>query len=102
MGNLVFGFLSNAMGRRRPVLLGIAVQLVSGLFLSLDLSFLWLLVGRFFYGVGFGSTIATAILLISESLPLKHRGRSLLLFNFGGSIGRVVGALLAYFLLPRY
>jgi predicted MFS family arabinose efflux permease len=63
IGAILSGLLSNSVGRKPSLLLGIFTQIISGLFLSLRVDFGWLCCLRLLYGCGFGSTLAVSATL---------------------------------------
>ena len=100
LGSVLFGYLTNQTGRKAAIIAGIWIQLLSGTLLSLNLSYAYFVVMRFFSGVGFGSTVVSTILMVSESFAIEHRGRALLTLNFGHSLGKILASGLALVFFP--
>jgi MFS family permease len=48
------------------------------------------------YGIGFGSTLAVATVIITELMPMNLRGKTLLIISFINSIGKLGGVGLAF------
>lgn len=95
-GALIAGIQSNKYGRKKALLFGTLMQLISALLLAYHSSYTWLCVCRLLYGFGFGSTLAVAPVIITELMPINIRGRSLLVLSFINSIGKLGGVGLAF------
>jgi MFS family permease len=96
LGALISGIQSNHHGRRFALLLGTIIQFISAVFLAVNASYTWLCVCRLLYGIGFGSTLAVATVIITELMPMTIRGKSLLVINFINSVGKLGGVGLAF------
>lgn len=57
---------------------------------------------RFFYGFCYGFSLPLPSSMISELIPLKYRGKSLVILNFFVSVGKLFGCVLAYFCLESF
>jgi MFS family permease len=101
LGVFAAGLLSNRHGRRPCLLAGIWAQLISGLLLSLHLSYPWMCLLRLVYGCGFGSTLTMASLTVTECLPMKYRGKTLLVIFTLNSVGKLLGVGLAFKFLSQ-
>ncbi len=64
--------------------------------LSFNFSYGWLCFCRLIYGIGYGSTFAVATVIITELMPMKLRGKTLLVINFINSFGKLGCILLAF------
>jgi MFS family permease len=62
---LISGVQSNKHGRKKALFFGVVIQLLSSLFLAFNVSYGWLCVCRLLYGMGFGSTLAVATIIIT-------------------------------------
>lgn len=83
---IVFGDLSDHIGRRASMLLGLAAELVGVLLFAIAGSVAWLLVGRAFMGLGVGLSISPAgVAMVEHSAPGKEKR--------AGAIGTAVSAL---------
>ena len=77
LGGTVFGFLSDRIGRRPVLLLGLLLNAVAGICSSISFfspSLVSLTVWRFLAGVGIGSTVPPLFTLASEWSPKEKRG----------------------------
>lgn len=57
---------------------------------------------RLLYGFCYGFSIPLPSSLIGEIIPLKWRGKSLVLLNFFVTVGKLFGCLLAYLCLDSF
>lgn len=76
-GGLVLGFVSDRIGRRPALLLGLMTNSVAGMCSSLSIlapSFVQLTIWRFIAGVGIGATVPPLFTLASEWSPREGRG----------------------------
>lgn len=99
VGAMASGLQAKAHGRKRAIIVGVCMQIISALFLAVKSNYLWFCFFRFLYGFGFGSTLAVATLIATEFMPLKQRGRTLLIISFMSSVGKLLGVALAFIFL---
>jgi MFS family permease len=99
VGALVFGRLSDKLGRRKLFILTLAIYLVgSGIAgLSFDVWFLYLF--RFVAGLGIGGEYAAINSAIDELIPAKYRGRIDIAINGTYWGGAALGSAANLFLL---
>jgi MFS family permease len=83
---LSFGRLSDIRGRRIVYSLGLFLFSFGSLFCGLAQSAHWLIVSRFFQGLGAAMTMACTPALIVDTFPETERGRAL------GMMGSVVAS----------
>jgi MFS transporter, AAHS family, benzoate transport protein len=102
IGALGSGVLSDALGRRRIMLLGVTwfSALMIGCSLAPSPELLGLL--RFLAGLALGGVIPSAIALTVEYAPRAHRQLYNAVMFAGYSVGGVLAALLALFLLADH
>ena len=77
IGGTVLGFLSDRIGRRPALLLGLLTNSVAGMCSSISVfapSFVQLTIWRFIAGVGIGATVPPLFTLASEWSPKEGRG----------------------------
>ena len=100
-GAIVFGILSDRIGRKNTLILASFVFSVGTLLVFFSNS-LWSLIPiRIFTGFGIGGAVPCAITLTSEYSPLKGRGKYVSVMYSGFLIGIVLGGYVAGFLLER-
>ena len=99
IGAILSGLHSNAQGRKPALLIGILLQIISGVLLSMKSGFGWLCLWRLLYGCGFGATLAVATIIATECLPLQYRGKALVIINGCNALGKLAGVGLGFALL---
>jgi MFS family permease len=57
---------------------------------------------RFSYGFCYGFSLPLPSSMISELIPLKYRGKSLVVLNFFVSVGKLFGCVLAWICLESF
>ncbi len=102
LGSYTFGTLSDYIGRRRCFQLTIAVFAVgSGLCFFAENT--WQLGAlRVLTGFGIGGFIPVDTALMSEFMPARRRGLMMGLWNLSFSVGYIVSAKIAAFVVPNY
>jgi MFS family permease len=92
---LVFGQLSDRLGRRRVIAGGLCVAAVGLALLALAQSTAWLFVARAVQGLALGTTVGTAAAALVELEPAGDHSRAALAAVLGQSGGSAAGPLLA-------
>lgn len=82
LGALIFGRLSDRLGRRTVFIADVIFFLVFALLSGLAQNIWQLILWRFLLGVGIGGDYALASPIIAEAVPARRRGR-LLVINWG-------------------
>jgi len=102
VGAALAGAMADRYGRK-VILLGTLVlfSLATG-FSALATSFALLCVLRFIAGVGLGGELPVASTLVSESVPIKERGRVIVILESFWAAGWLVAAIISYFVIPEY
>jgi MFS family permease len=94
-GQLVFGPLSDRLGRQPLILVGVALQGI-GLLVMANVPELFLtLLAAFLLGLGTSMAYPTLIAQVADKAPLEARASALGLYRFFRDSGYVVGAGLA-------
>lgn len=76
-GSILFGWLSDKMGRSKLMGLDLVLFLVFGITSAISQNFLELFISRFLLGIGIGGDYPVSSTLMSEMSPSKSRGRYL-------------------------
>jgi putative MFS transporter len=97
-----WGILSDRIGRRTGFISTVAIDSVFGLLSAFAPSFIWLLIFRVLTGIGVGGTLPVDYSIFSEYLPVKKRGRYLVLLEAFWSVGTIVLAGLAWLIVPNF
>jgi MFS family permease len=93
VGALVFGRLSDKLGRRRLFILTLAIYLVGSAVAGLSPAVWFLLVFRFIAGMGIGGEYAAINSAIDELIPAKYRGHVDIAINGTYWGGAALGAV---------
>ncbi|HLK38145.1 MAG TPA: MFS transporter [Polyangiaceae bacterium] len=98
-GALVFGRLADRFGRKRLVLVTLALYLVSTAATGASTGAAWFLAMRLLAGGGIGGEYSAVNSAIDELVPARVRGRVALAVNGSYWLGAAAAALLTTFLL---
>ncbi|MEV5747754.1 MFS transporter [Actinoallomurus sp. NPDC052308] len=99
VGALVFGRLSDRLGRRRLFIATLALYLVANGLTAFSFNYTSFLVLRFIAGMGIGGEYAAIHSAIDELIPARFRGRVDLAVSGTYWFGAIVGSLSEYALL---
>jgi MFS family permease len=103
LGALVFGYLTDKLGRKKLFTVTLGIYLISAFCTSFSWNFWSFAVFRFFTGAGIGGEYSAINSAIDEMIPARVRGRVDLAINGSYWIGAAVGSLATLVLLdPRY
>ncbi|HET6560352.1 MAG TPA: MFS transporter [Marmoricola sp.] len=98
-GALIFGRLTDTLGRKKMFTLTLAVYLVGSALAGLSPNMWWFLVFRFISGMGIGGEYSAINSAIDELIPGKYRGRVDLAINGTYWAGAALGAVASSILL---
>jgi MFS family permease len=102
LGALVFGYLTDRLGRKKLFTATLALYLVAAFLTAFSWDFWSFAVFRFFTGAGIGGEYSAINSAIDELIPARVRGRVDLAINGSYWIGAAAGALATVVLLdPR-
>jgi MFS family permease len=99
VGALIFGQLTDRLGRKKLFLVTLVLYLVATVGTAFAGSALYFYVARFFTGAGIGGEYAAINSAIDELIPARVRGRVDLIINGSYWLGAAGGALGALLLL---
>ncbi|WP_139995555.1 MFS transporter [Paenibacillus paridis] len=102
VGAAVSGLLADRYGRRAILLWTLLIFSIASGLSALAGGFIVLCALRFVAGFGLGGELPVASTLVSESVPVKERGRAVVLLESFWAIGWILAALIAYFIIPDY
>jgi MFS family permease len=102
LSGLVLGWYSDCHGRRRALLVSVAVFALFTAAIAFAQSPTQVMVLRFLAGFGIGGVWGAVTALIKESWPVAHRVRAISWVLAAFPLGVIAAALLAWILLPRY
>ncbi|KAM7361526.1 facilitated trehalose transporter Tret1-like [Cochliomyia hominivorax] len=104
MGNILFGFLLNRIGRKWCMNLIVLPYLISWFLIFLSKTYLYLYIARFLSGITGGGFFVVAPIFISEISDPSIRGAlssmAMLLISFGILAGFILSSHLSYYINP--
>jgi MFS transporter, SHS family, lactate transporter len=101
-GALLFGLLADRYGRRKPLMANVVFFSVIELLCGFAPSYAVFLALRTIYGIGMGGEWGVGASLAMESAPSRWRGILSGIVQCGYSIGYLLAALAARFVLPAW
>jgi SHS family lactate transporter-like MFS transporter len=102
LGALLFGLLADRYGRRKPLMANVVFFSLLELFCGFAPNYTVFLILRTIYGIGMGGEWGVGASLAMESVPEKWRGILSGILQSGYSIGYLLAALAAQFVLPLW
>lgn len=87
---LVFGQISDKIGRRPVILMCVIILLSSGVICAFSISFIMFTVSRFFVALGASGIFTTAFVMLMEVVGSRHRSLFGVAIEFGWSTGFVL------------
>jgi MFS family permease len=99
LGALLFGWLTDRLGRKRLFFITLAVYLVATAATAFSWNFLSFALFRFLTGAGIGGEYTAIASTIQEFVPARHRGWTALIINGSFWIGAALGAGVSIVLL---
>lgn len=100
LGGLLFGSLSDRIGRKIPLLIALAWFTLGAAFTGLAWSFAALVVFRLLLGFGMAPGFSLGATLIAETWPEKYRAIGIGIHDSGWGIGGIGAALIYGFVYP--
>jgi MFS family permease len=105
LGSLVFGYLTDRLGRRKLFLVTLSTYSVATILTAISWNFFSFSIFRFFTGFGIGGEYAAINSAVDELIPGKLRGTVDLIVNgtfwLGATAGSVAATLLLAGFLPQ-
>jgi MFS transporter, SHS family, lactate transporter len=102
VGALLFGLLADRYGRRIPLMANVIYFSIIELLCGFSTSYTMFLVLRGLFGIGMGGEWGVGASLALESAPPRWRGVLSGILQSGYSIGYLLAALAARFVLPHF
>jgi SHS family lactate transporter-like MFS transporter len=100
IGALIFGLLSDRFGRRKPLMANVIYFSLIELLCGFSPNFTFFLIMRALFGIGMGGEWGVGASLTMEAAPVRWRGILSGILQSGYSIGYLLAAMAARFLLP--
>ena len=101
-GAMFLAPVSDIIGRRKLIILAIAIIGVSILFTATATSLIEFIVLRFISGLGAGAMLASQAALSAEYSPDKYRAFSVAAVTSGYPLGAMMTSVVAGFIVPEY
>ncbi len=96
------GWLGNHFGRRRLLLLCIAVFTAASVLCGMATSLSFLIVARILQGLGGGAMVPIAQAILLESFPVSKRGAAMAAFSMGIIVAPILGPTLGGWITDNY
>src|ERR1700719_1731429 len=100
IGALLFGLLADRYGRRKPLMANVIYFSFIELLCGFSPNFTFFLIMRALFGIGMGGEWGVGASLTMEAAPVRWRGILSGILQSGYSIGYLLAAMAARFLLP--
>src|SRR5579859_3622411 len=100
LGALLFGLLSDRYGRRVPLMLNVLYFSVIEVLCGFSPNYTFFLVMRALFGIGMGGEWGVGASLAMEAAPVRWRGILSGILQSGYTLGYLLAAVAARFLLP--
>ncbi len=102
LGALLFGLLSDRYGRRVPLMLNVLYFSIIEVLCGFSPNYTFFLIMRALFGIGMGGEWGVGASLTMEAAPVRWRGILSGILQAGYSIGYLLAAVAARFLLPAF
>jgi MFS family permease len=101
-GGIVFGVLSDRIGRARCLMLSILIFSAASAGTALSWNPGSLLFWRALIGIGLGAEWSTGAVLVAETWPAEHRAKAVGIMQSGWALGYMLAAGMTALILPRW
>jgi AAHS family 4-hydroxybenzoate transporter-like MFS transporter len=102
VGSLLLGVVADRWGRKRAVVLSVAVFGVAALATAASTTLFELMACRFVAGIAIGGAQPVMVALLAEYAPARHRNTAMVVGFLGVGIGVPISALLTASLVPLH
>ena len=101
-GGIVFGVLSDRIGRSRSLIWSILIFSVASAGTATSWNLASLLFWRALIGIGLGAEWSTGAVLVAETWPAEHRAKAVGIMQSGWALGYMLAAGMTAVILPRW
>ncbi len=101
-GGIVFGVLSDRIGRAQALIWSILIFSVASAGTALSWNLGSLLFWRALIGIGLGAEWSTGAVLVAETWPAEHRAKAVGIMQSGWALGYMLAAGMTALILPRF
>jgi SHS family lactate transporter-like MFS transporter len=102
VGALLFGLLSDRYGRRVPLMINVLYFSLIEVFCGFSPNYTFFLIMRALFGIGMGGEWGVGASLVMEVAPVRWRGILSGILQCGYTVGYLLAAVAARFLLPAF
>ncbi len=102
LGALIFGLLSDRYGRRIPLMINVIYFSVIELLCGFAPNYTFFLIMRALFGIGMGGEWGVGASMVMEAAPVRWRGILSGILQSGYTLGYLLAAVAARFLLPAF
>ena len=102
LGALVFGLLSDRYGRRIPLMINVLYFSLIEVLCGFSPNYTFFLILRALFGIGMGGEWGVGASLVMEVAPVRWRGVLSGILQCGYTVGYLLAAVAARFLLPAF
>ena len=102
IGSLLLGLVADRWGRKRAVIVSVAVFGVAALATAASTTLAALMACRFVAGIAIGGAQPVMVALLAEYAPVRHRSTAMVVGFLGVGIGVPISALLSASLVPLH
>jgi len=102
LGALIFGLLSDRYGRRIPLMINVIYFSAIELLCGFAPNYTFFLVMRALFGIGMGGEWGVGASMVMEAAPVRWRGILSGILQSGYTLGYLLAAVAARFLLPAF
>ncbi len=101
-GGVMFGIISDYVGRARALMITVLIYSVFTALCGFASNVTQLCVFRFLLGLGMGGEWTAGSVLVSETWPAEHRGKAMGIVQGGWALGYLLAAGVAAVILPLW
>jgi MFS transporter, SHS family, lactate transporter len=102
VGALIFGWLADRYGRRRPLMADVILFSVIEFASGLAPSYGWFLILRAIYGIGMGGEWGVGASIAMEAIPPRWRGMLSGMLQEGYAVGYLLAAAAYFLVFPHF
>ena len=102
VGGIVFGILSDRIGRARALFWSVIIYSVCSAGTALSWNLASLLFWRGAIGIGLGAEWSAGAVLVAETWPSEYRARAVGIMQSGWALGYLLAAGMTAWILPRW
>ncbi|MCM2533631.1 MFS transporter [Neobacillus pocheonensis] len=101
LSSLYWGYLSGKIKRKKLIIIGTFIWVVSVFLTAMSKSYLQLLIYQIITGVGLGCIASIGFSVLTDSIPYRMRGMILSLWGMTQGLGGIGGSLMASLIATR-